>query len=1258
MSPTGACGRADLVRALARGDPALADALAGLLGFEVAAEPTPVTDAVPMTTQVGVALDAILVRPPEYQIDVRPLIDIPFWRLEGHEPVASEEPGPKPPPPAEPVVWRNRPDAPPAIRLLAPWRELQPRLRAALAEPREGREIDVNLIVRRLSCGQWLDRLPHERHRRWGPCLQLVIDRSEHLVPYWTDQDQVRGELARLFAAQDLEQAAFHEGLDEPRLLGASASDGYRPPPGGIVLVLGDLGGLTARAADEDNPWLDLGRRITAAGSRPVALLPCPLERCPAVLRRDWQLVPWERSCGHAITDHHALRERAERLLRLVSPAVRIEPGLLRMVRLSLGADEADAGTESDVWQHPAIASTHSEAATLDPKYTKELRAAFAAEPLERQWRMLALLRVWRGHLPQEIWFEEIRDLARASLEALPDAADLEDARRFFDSICDRLEPTPDGPADTAVGAWMGRVRGRATDDFWTIDEVGARLLRLDWLRNRHRPDYRLPVPCDPALLPAPPGQAEHRYELRQEGDGLVVVPAPPTAAISATDPGSYLGTLRTVNQLVQILRTAPASADHDPSFWRSGQPPPWADDWGTDDYGHWVTFSVENRQGQKITQRMRWIEPGTFLMGSPENEPERFDDEGPRHPVTIPQGYWLFDTACTQALWAAVTGENRSGFKGADRPVETVSWHDCQDFIKRLNERLPGLDLALPSEAQWEYACRAGTTTPFSFGANITPDQVNYNGNSPYAGGKKGWYRQQTVPVASLPPNPWGLHEMHGNVREWCQDHWHGSYRGAPDDDSAWLSGDAGADRVLRGGSWYDLARIVRAASRYRAHPDGRGDVIGFRCARVRVASPGSQEGAEPAGPARGRQAERRPEQGQPGRATGVQPTLLRLNAGESPVRCALSQAPAFLIRTDREHLTFRSLTKPEWASAIGRDRFGLWCEIAVEPERGGEPVIQRLRWIPPGRFWMGSPEEETRGLAKNDNEQKWFDAEHPRHLVTLTEGYWLFDTPCTQALWEAVMEKNPSRFQSPTRPVEQVRWHDAQDFLKRLNGRIPDLDLALPSEAQWEYACRAGTETAIYTGDLAILGANNAPALDPIAWYGGNSGVDFDLKNGEGSSSWPEKQYPHTKAGTHPVKLKRANPWGLYDMLGNVWEWCQDGMRDYGQNAQTNPTGSLEAGANRVLRGGSWHSYARGVRAAYRCHDHPGSRGGNFGFRCARVRVASPASRPVGKSDAPGAGAAPSGAPGRQGGGSRSEGGKTLRERGRDFWRKITGS
>ena len=279
-----------------------------------------------------------------------------------------------------------------------------------------------------------------------------------------------------------------------------------------------------------------------------------------------------------------------------------------------------------------------------------------------------------------------------------------------------------------------------------------------------------------------------------------------------------------------------------------------------------------------------------------------------------------------------------------------------------------------------------------------------------------------------------------------------------------------------------------------------------------------------------------------------------------------------------------------PRWASGWGQDRYGAFVEFTLQE------VTQRLRWIPPGRFWMGSPEE---GPGRWENEG-------PRHQFTLSRGYWLFDTPCTQALWEAVMENNPSRFQSPTRPVENVSWNDVQNFLTRINARIPGLDLVLPSEAQWEYACRAGTETAIYAGALDILGENSAPALDSIAWYGGNSGVDFDLDDGYDSSSWPEKQYPHVKAGTRPVKLKRVNSWGLYDLLGNVWEWCQDHWHDSYQGAPTDGSAweNGAARAFRVLRGGSWDNVARRVRAACRDASHPDGRLDEVGFRCARVR------------------------------------------------------
>ena len=251
--------------------------------------------------------------------------------------------------------------------------------------------------------------------------------------------------------------------------------------------------------------------------------------------------------------------------------------------------------------------------------------------------------------------------------------------------------------------------------------------------------------------------------------------------------------------------------------------PASWASGWGQDEYGFWMSLTFKG-----ITQIFRYISPGRFLMGSPADEPERDDDEV-QHEVTISRGFWLGDTACTQGLWQAVMGKNPSEFKGENRPVERVSWKDCRDFMKALNQRVPGLSVRLPSEAEWEYACRAGTQTPFSFGYNISPDLVNYDGNHPYKGGKKGKYRGETVDVKSLPCNPWGLYEMHGNVWEWCED-WFGEYDVSQAIDPKGPS--EGEDRVLRGGGWIPLAGDARSAYRGSYEPGYRNYFTGFRLA------------------------------------------------------------------------------------------------------------------------------------------------------------------------------------------------------------------------------------------------------------------------------------------------------------------------------------------------------------------------------------------------------------------------------------------
>ena len=205
---------------------------------------------------------------------------------------------------------------------------------------------------------------------------------------------------------------------------------------------------------------------------------------------------------------------------------------------------------------------------------------------------------------------------------------------------------------------------------------------------------------------------------------------------------------------------------------------------------------------------------------------------------------------------------------------------------------------------------------------------------------------------------------------------------------------------------------------------------------------------------------------------------------------------------------------TSSAWFSASDTDQYGRWVDVRVPSRHNNVPdAMIRLRWIDPGRFKMGSPVSE-RG--------RWA-GEGPQHEVTLTTGFWMAESETTQALWKAVVGENPSRFNGDDQPVEQVSWHRVQSFLKALNERVPGLDAKLPTEAQWEYACRAGTTEATYG------------VRKKVAWFDQNSG-----------------------SKPHPVKRKQPNRWGLYDMLGNVWEWCEDyGYRVYHDGHSIDPSG-----------------------------------------------------------------------------------------------------
>ena len=253
---------------------------------------------------------------------------------------------------------------------------------------------------------------------------------------------------------------------------------------------------------------------------------------------------------------------------------------------------------------------------------------------------------------------------------------------------------------------------------------------------------------------------------------------------------------------------------------------------------------------GDGVNLTLMLIPAGEFMMGAPKEEPESRDEERPQHLVKVPQ-FMMGRYPVTQAQWKVVAGYDRiaqdldpepSSFKGDERPVENVSWDDAQEFCQRLSAKTENKRrYCLPSEAQWEYACRAGMTTTFHFGETITPDLANYFTTSSYNGSPTRERRDKTTDVGSFAANDWGLCDMHGNVLEWCEDDWHDSYEGAPSDGSAWVETERTSNsRLLRGGSWGVNPQYCRSAFRFSLPRDVRDHDVGFRvcCVPPRLSS------------------------------------------------------------------------------------------------------------------------------------------------------------------------------------------------------------------------------------------------------------------------------------------------------------------------------------------------------------------------------------------------------------------------------------
>ena len=259
-----------------------------------------------------------------------------------------------------------------------------------------------------------------------------------------------------------------------------------------------------------------------------------------------------------------------------------------------------------------------------------------------------------------------------------------------------------------------------------------------------------------------------------------------------------------------------------------------------------------------------------------------------------------------------------------------------------------------------------------------------------------------------------------------------------------------------------------------------------------------------------------------------------------------------------------------PDWADEFGEDEYGIYCRFRISD------AVFVMRWIPPGEFTMGSPEDEN---GRNSGEG-------PQHRVVISQGFWLGETPVTQQQWRAVVQAakaselpaRPSHFKDkPQHPVESVNWHQSVQFCQQVQAVLQSAQqFRLPTEAEWEYACRAGTSGAFHDGSPCTEPRGRNPALEHLGWFDENS-------NGS----------------TQPVRQKKPNTWGLFDMHGNVWEWCRDGKRPYSAELQVDPVGSEASGASRVLRGGGWDFIARYCRAASRSTRGPGNDWSGTGLR-----------------------------------------------------------
>jgi formylglycine-generating enzyme required for sulfatase activity len=520
------------------------------------------------------------------------------------------------------------------------------------------------------------------------------------------------------------------------------------------------------------------------------------------------------------------------------------------------------------------------------------------------------------------------------------------------------------------------------------------------------------------------------------------------------------------------------------------------------------VEFRDTFKEGSQQGPPMVVIPGGRFLMGSPPEERGRQNDER-QHEVGItpfavgkfPVTFEDYDRFCE------ATGREKPSDREwgrATRPAINVSWEDATAYCEWLSEQT-GARYRLLTEAEWEYACRAGSAARYCFGE----DEQNLSDYAWYSRNSEG----KTHPVGEKWANVWGLYDMHGNVWEWVRD-WYGAYSEDSQQDPS--GPETGSSRVFRGGSWLNDAGLCRSAVRDWFDPGLRDGLLGFRLAR-----------------------------------TGPWPsdaiTLAPSPAPETPV-------PGYEPYQGIQDSLKDGSTAPEMVYLPGGTfQMGDLQGKGSEDERPVHEVT--LDAFAMGRYPVTVGEYLRFVDATKSHYPEWLEEGSEYHFEKGTNDYY---------------RRVGMRPKNTQHPVVGISWHDATAYCAWLSEQTGE-QYSLPTEAEWEYACRASSKAEYYFGD-------GEKRLGEHAWYSKNAG-----------------------GKTHPVGEKQANAWGLHDLHGNAWEWVRDWYGAYSKESQRNPSGP-ETGSDRVLRGGSWYDYAENCRSAVRDRNVPRYRDGYLGFRLAR--------------------------------------------------------